>query len=63
MAKTLNLKVITEGVETEAELSFVCKHQCDEMQGYLFSRPVPFQEFEQLLNSGKCLPLPIAYTD
>jgi diguanylate cyclase (GGDEF)-like protein len=63
MAKTLNLKLIAEGVETEAELSFVCKHQCDEMQGYLFSRPVPFQEFEQLLKIGKRLPLPIAYTD
>ncbi len=57
MAKTLNLKLIAEGVETEAELSFVCKHKCDGMQGYLFSRPVPAHEFEQLLTSGKCLPL------
>ena len=57
MAKSLNLKLIAEGVETEAELSFVCKHKCDGMQGYLFSRPVPAHEFEQLLTSGKCLPL------
>jgi diguanylate cyclase (GGDEF)-like protein len=57
MAKTLNLKLIAEGVETEAELSFVCQHKCDGMQGYLFSRPVPAHEFEQLLTSGKCLPL------
>jgi diguanylate cyclase (GGDEF)-like protein len=57
MAKSLSLKLIAEGVETEAELSFVCKHKCDGMQGYLFSRPVPAHEFEQLLTSGKCLPL------
>jgi EAL domain-containing protein (putative c-di-GMP-specific phosphodiesterase class I) len=57
MAKNLSLKLIAEGVETEAELSFVCKHKCDGMQGYLFSRPVPAHEFEHLLTSGKCLPL------
>ncbi|MBD0313464.1 MAG: bifunctional diguanylate cyclase/phosphodiesterase, partial [Microcoleus sp. T3-bin5] len=58
MAKSLNLKLIAEGVETEAELSFVCEHQCDGMQGYLFSRPVPAQEFQQLLTTEKRLPLP-----
>lgn len=59
MAKTLNLHLIAEGVETEAELSFVSQQQCDAMQGYLFSRPLPTQEFEQLLKSGKRLPLPV----
>jgi diguanylate cyclase (GGDEF)-like protein len=59
MAKSLNLKLIAEGVETEAELSFVCKHQCDAMQGYLFSRPVPAHDFEQLLSIRKRLPLPV----
>lgn len=63
MAKSLKLKLIAEGVETEAELSFVCQHQCDGMQGYLFSRPVPVQEFYNLLITGMRLPLPIAYTD
>ncbi|HEY9707894.1 MAG TPA: EAL domain-containing protein, partial [Oculatellaceae cyanobacterium] len=58
MAKTLNLKLVAEGVETESELSFVRQHQCDTMQGYLFSRPVPARDFEQLLTSGKCLLLP-----
>lgn len=57
MAKTLDLKLVAEGVETEAELSFVRQNQCHVMQGYLFSRPVPDREFEQLLTSGKCLPL------
>ena len=63
MAKSLNLKLIAEGVETESELSFVCQQKCDTMQGYLFSRPLPAQEFEQLLTTGKRLPLPVASTD
>ncbi|HBL14592.1 MAG TPA: GGDEF domain-containing response regulator [Cyanobacteria bacterium UBA11162] len=59
MAKILNLKVIVEGVETDSELSFVCEHDCDIMQGYLFSRPLQAKEFENLLISGKSLSLPI----
>lgn len=59
MAKTLNLKLMVEGVETEDELSFVCQQQCDGMQGYLFSRPLPSHDFEQLLKNNKYLPLPI----
>lgn len=62
MAKSLNLKLIAEGVETESELSFTCQHQCDGMQGYLFSRPLPAHEFEQLLKSNKRLPIPVTST-
>jgi diguanylate cyclase (GGDEF)-like protein/PAS domain S-box-containing protein len=40
MAKSLHLKVIAEGVENEAQLSFLRTHQCDEIQGYYFSRPL-----------------------
>ena len=58
MAHQLNLKVVAEGVETEAELAFLVKHECDDVQGYLFSRPLPTQEFEQLLVSGKRFPIP-----
>jgi diguanylate cyclase len=59
MAKSLNLSLIAEGVETEAELSFTCQHQCDVMQGFLFSRPLPAHDFEQLLKSKKRLPIPV----
>jgi diguanylate cyclase len=40
LAHSLNLKVIAEGVETEAQQEFLRQHQCDMMQGYYFSRPV-----------------------
>ncbi|MBL0389368.1 EAL domain-containing protein [Tumebacillus sp. ITR2] len=51
LAQNLKLKVIAEGVETEEQLSYLREHQCDEMQGYLFSRPVPAEEFEKLLKA------------
>ena len=58
MAHQLKLKVIAEGVETQAELDFLVKHKCDDAQGYIFSRPLPTKEFEKLLFSRKCFPLP-----
>ncbi len=44
MAKSLNLKVIAEGVEDEAQMSFLRSHQCDEIQGYYFSKPLTVDE-------------------
>jgi predicted signal transduction protein with EAL and GGDEF domain len=51
LAHSLDFKVIAEGVETEQQLTFLREHACDEMQGYLFSKPVPADEFLQLLES------------
>lgn len=48
----LGLKVIAEGVETVEQLDYLTAVKCDEMQGYLFSRPVPAEEMTRLLQSG-----------
>ena len=53
MANQMQLKTIAEGVETTAELDFFRKHQCNEVQGYLFSRPLPATEFEKLVRDSK----------
>ncbi|MGE5471272.1 MAG: EAL domain-containing protein [Bacteroidota bacterium] len=57
MARSLNLTVLAEGVETEAQASFLRGRRCDSMQGYLFSRPLPAEEFAPLLLGNKRLPL------
>jgi EAL domain-containing protein (putative c-di-GMP-specific phosphodiesterase class I) len=45
----LNLRVIAEGVETEQQCRFLRDNDCDEMQGYLFSRPVPPAQIAAML--------------
>jgi CheY-like chemotaxis protein len=59
MAHSMKLKVIAEGVEKDAQLSYLRRHDCDEMQGYYFSRPVPADEFEQMLLEGRHLQAPV----
>lgn len=59
LAHRLNMKVIAEGVETESELIFLCENLCDAIQGYFFSRPLPSEQFEALLKSGKTLEIPV----
>ena len=49
MAHSLGIAVVAEGVETEAQLAFLKEHHCDEVQGYLFSRPVPAPQLVQFL--------------
>ncbi len=52
MAHNLGMKVVAEGVELDAQLSFLTEHNCDAMQGFLFSKPVTAEAFEQLLRGG-----------
>ncbi len=49
MAHNFKLKVIAEGVEIQAQMDFLKQKNCDEIQGYFFSRPLPAKEIEQLL--------------
>jgi diguanylate cyclase (GGDEF)-like protein/PAS domain S-box-containing protein len=51
MAHNLNLKAIAEGVERKEQLEFLRSHNCDGVQGYLFSRPVPAQEATLLMQA------------
>jgi diguanylate cyclase (GGDEF)-like protein/PAS domain S-box-containing protein len=52
LGRSLNLRIIAEGVETKEELAFLQAHKCDEAQGYYFSRPVAPQQFARLLETG-----------
>ncbi|MEZ5614829.1 MAG: EAL domain-containing protein [Rhodocyclaceae bacterium] len=49
LGHSLNLRVIAEGVETEAQFAMLKGYDCEEMQGYLFSKPLPAQEVAALL--------------
>ncbi len=55
LAHSLNFKVIAEGVETAQQLAFLREHECDEMQGYFFSKPLPPDAFTNLLKEGRVL--------
>ncbi len=52
MGRSLGLRVIAEGVETQEELAFLQAHRCDEAQGYYFSRPVAAGQFVKLFETG-----------
>ena len=49
LGHSLDLKVVAEGVETITQLEILRRFQCDEFQGFLFSRAVPAAEFERIL--------------
>lgn len=59
LGHSLNLRVIAEGVETDAQLRFLTGHRCDEVQGYYFSKPVPPEEYAQMLATKKRLSAPV----
>ncbi|RFU71644.1 bifunctional diguanylate cyclase/phosphodiesterase [Peribacillus saganii] len=52
IAKSLNLTVVAEGVETEKHVNFLHQQQCDQAQGYYFSKPVPSSEIENILKES-----------
>jgi EAL domain-containing protein (putative c-di-GMP-specific phosphodiesterase class I) len=52
LAQSLRLKVVAEGVETEDQAKLLRLLRCDEMQGYLFSKPLPFDGMTALLKKG-----------
>jgi EAL domain-containing protein (putative c-di-GMP-specific phosphodiesterase class I) len=49
MGHALRLKIVAEGVETQAQLDFLAANFCDEMQGYFFARPLPADACTQLM--------------
>ena len=55
LGHSMKLQVIAEGVDKVGQLNWLRENACDEMQGYLFSKPVPAEAFEQLLREGKTI--------
>ena len=49
MGRALSLTVVAEGVETEEQETFLRRHACDQMQGFLFTKAVPPEQFAELL--------------
>jgi EAL domain-containing protein (putative c-di-GMP-specific phosphodiesterase class I) len=61
MAHSLGLKVIAEGVETEAQRAFLASWNCDQLQGYLLSKPLGAEECAEFLRAhASCAADPIA---
>jgi len=58
LGTSLGLRVIAEGVETEAQRDFLARHQCHAWQGYLLSPPLPVAEFEDLVRRTHAVPPP-----
>lgn len=51
LTQNMKINVIAEGVETQQQLDFLIEHDCDEIQGFLFSPPIPFADFKQMLSN------------
>lgn len=59
LAHNLKLKVIAEGVETEAQMNYLHRKNCDEIQGYFFSKPISATNLGQLLADGTALKIAV----
>lgn len=57
LAENMKLRTVAEGVETVTQLDFLRRHECHEVQGYLFSRPLPAMDITPLLCTGFAAPL------
>jgi CheY-like chemotaxis protein len=55
LAHSLNLKVVAEGVENEAQINVLALHGCDEIQGFYFSKALPAPEIEAMVRAGRRL--------
>ncbi|GGY16559.1 EAL domain-containing protein [Massilia dura] len=58
MAQQMRQEIVAEGVETEDQMTFLRDLGCDQLQGYLFSQPVPAVDFQRMLGEGRRLALP-----
>lgn len=57
LTKELHIKLVSEGVENWEQLSFLRENNCFSGQGYLYSRPVPLEKIDGMLEKGKCRPV------
>jgi diguanylate cyclase (GGDEF)-like protein/PAS domain S-box-containing protein len=55
LSHNIKLKTVAEGVETIEQLNYLKDHDCDEIQGYYFSKPLPAEEFEELMKEGRSI--------
>lgn len=53
LGKNMNMSVVAEGVENQEQLEYLMKYECNKIQGYIFSKPVPEEEIEELLKANK----------
>lgn len=56
LAKEIGMQIVAEGVEEKAQYEFLKERNCDLIQGYYFSKPVPLPDFEELLHEGYLIP-------
>ena len=53
MAKSLGMKIVAEGAETDEQFHFLRQHECDQIQGYYYAKPMPHDELLPFLAAWK----------